>query len=75
MNTQRRIDYAEIFPARGMWNVRFTSEPNKQRVIELLGTNEIPTPFSAVVPYAEVFATLRAIPANADTCFVEAREV
>ena len=64
--------YVEVFPANGIWNVRFTSEPEKSRVQRMMGTNEIPTPFSTELEFDDVFKALRTIPANAQTCFVEA---
>lgn len=64
--------YAELFKSNGSWIVRYTSQPEKQRVIELMGTNEIPTPFTTKLSYEEVAAKLRAIPANRMVAFVEA---
>jgi len=65
-------NYAEVFPSNGMWNVRYTSQPERSRVRALFGTDEIPTAFSTHMSFDEVFSVLRSIPANRDTCFVQA---
>lgn len=71
-NRQRQIEYAEVFAHGYEWCVRYTSEPLKSEVIALFGTNELPTAFLTTMPIDEVCSRLRAIPANAHTCFVGA---
>ena len=67
-----RTDYAEVFKAKGNWNIRFTSEPMRSEVIDLFGTDTLPTPYTEALDYTEVFNRLRSVPANANVCFVEA---
>jgi len=70
-----RTDYVEVFQCKGIWNVRYTSEPLKGEVIRLFGTNVLQTPYDAGMTFAEVHARLSVIPANRYTAFVEGREV
>ena len=66
------IEYVEVYPANGVWMCRYTSEPMKSYVQELMGTSEIPSAFTTKTPLPEVLKALRAIPSNSRTAFVEA---
>ena len=48
---------------------RWTSEPERSRIVELFGTDTLPTPYTLAVPFDEVCRRLRTIPANANICF------
>ena len=66
------VTYVEVFPANGLWNVRYCSPAAKRDIIALFGTHELPTPFSSSEPFTTVAASLRAIKGNASIAFVEA---
>lgn len=61
----------EVFRSGGWWNCRYLGS-ERAKVESLFGTNVLPSAYRDTVPYAKVFAALRAIPANSDITFVEA---
>lgn len=69
---QPETSYAEVFTSGETWIVRYCSGPMKARVRALFGSHELPTAFTLPMTVEEVIAELRAIPANAHTCFVPA---
>lgn len=66
------MEYAELFPANGLWCIRYLSEPMKSQVKKIFKDDPLPTPFETVVPAEVVIDRLRRIPQNSRTSFTEA---
>jgi hypothetical protein len=71
MKNTTQTAYAEVYPnsKSNTWMCRWTSEPDRSRIVELFGTDTLPTPYTLAVPFDEVCRRLRTIPANANICF------
>ena len=57
----------------GLWWCRYATGPERAEVLDLFGTDMLPTPYPETMPYDEVITALRAIAGNERVCFVEAR--
>lgn len=60
-------------PKSKTWIATFTNPAQSRRLIELFGTTDIPTPYRAAMPAAEVLANIKAATPDADVTLRTAR--